>query len=131
MTRLCQGRTTGRSSFLEAARGLVLAILTFAASCVPLTPAWACDGAFLYEPTTREPDAIQPDMVAGFLYTTWMFLDGRVLVTIRIIRDVSTKEEIEANRHPLFYIVTSTTHTSITYIDPEGYAQCYDIRRYQ
>jgi len=112
---------------------LALSWLLAASACVgggPLTPAWACDGAFLYEPTTREPDAIQPDMVAGFLYTTWMFLDGRVLVTIRIIRDVSTKEEIETNRHPLFYIVTSTTHTSITYIDPEGYAQCYDIRRY-
>jgi len=72
------------------------------------------------------------DSVAGFLYATWEFLDGRVLVTIRIVRDVSSQEVIEADSQPLFYIVTNKQqHTSITYIDPEGQAQCYDIRRYQ
>jgi len=92
--------------------------------------ALSCDGEFLYEPTTREPDNEEVNTWAGTVSRTWKFLDGRTLTTVYIITHISTEETVETLPNPLFYIVTDKTHTSITYIDPEGNGQCYDIRRY-
>lgn len=95
------------------------------------SPSLACDNEFLFEPTYRAgPDDEYDDTIAGFHYRVWIFLDDRVLVTISVITEISTEDLTLSQQHPLFYIVTGKDHISMTYIDPEGYGHCTDIKRY-
>ena len=109
---------------------LILNVFLFLSSCAGPNLAWACDGRFLQEPTTRDPDSTQEDTVAGLVYWSYKFLDGRVLTTVRQLLEVTTNESVLVTMHPLFYIITEPGHESITYIDKEGHGHCYEIERY-
>src|SRR5437660_990351 len=85
-----------------------------------VSPAWACDSKFIYEPTTRDADATEVDTWAGMVARTWIMLDGRILTTVYIITQISIDDTVETLPFPLFYTVRDKTGTTITYIDPEG-----------
>jgi hypothetical protein len=104
----------------------ILATWLFIFVVVYAFAAFACDTGFLQEPTTREADTIEYNTVIGFIYKTYLFMDGRSLVVVYQTRDILSGPE----PFPLFYIVTDATHTSIVYIDVEGYGNCFDIKRY-
>jgi hypothetical protein len=98
--------------------------------CALFSPVFACDEAFLQEPMYTEPDEQREDTVAGLVYHTYKFIDGRTLVTIRQMLYVSTEDEVVVLPNPLFYIVTDANYKSTTYWDPVGDGHCYEIGRY-
>lgn len=90
----------------------------------------ACDEKFLQEPTEREPDLLVIDVIAGFVMSTYEFIDGRTLTVFRQLLDTTPGDEFTAVQHPLFYLVKDKKHVGLMYVDKSGHGNCFDIERY-
>jgi len=95
-----------------------------------VVPSFACDTGFIQEPTVTAPVQEYDDTVAGLHFRIFEFPDGRKLMTVYVILLVSAEEATYTQSFPLFYIIETKDHKSITYIDREGRGECVDIQRY-
>jgi hypothetical protein len=91
---------------------------------------YACDTAFVQEPG-REPDRVEIDTWRGLVTAHYDLLDGRELVTIRIILTQTTEDSTLAELYPFLYIVHTAGMPDLTYRDIGGHGHCWEIDRYR